>query len=260
MKYDAYMLGISLQSGSNGNCIYVEAGGVRLLFDAGISGRQAILRLESRGRNMMDVDAMFISHDHADHAANAGIYQRKFGVDMHISAETLAASSRHGLGKLGNVQHFETGNPVQVGAATIETIPTPHDAADSCMFVIEADGKRLGILTDLGYVFDGLGEVIASLDAVFLESNYDPDMLDSGGYPEFLKARIRSNHGHISNYEAAGLLEKFGRGLQWICLSHLSEQNNTPQLALQTHRNILGDELSISVAPRYKASEVLHVE
>jgi phosphoribosyl 1,2-cyclic phosphodiesterase len=253
------MLGISLQSGSNGNCIYVEAGGVRLLFDAGISGKQALLRLMSHGRDIKDIDAMFISHDHADHASNAGIYQRKFSVDMHISAKTLDASHRHNLGQLGNVQHFQAGDKVKIGGVTVETIPTPHDGTDPCMFVVEADGKRLGILTDLGHPFDGLGDVIASLDAVFLESNYDTTMLDTGMYPAFLKARIKSEHGHISNHESATLLDKFGRRLQWICLSHLSGQNNTPEVALQTHRNILGPKKPITVAPRHTASEILQV-
>ena len=253
------MLGISLQSGSNGNCIYVEAGGVRLLFDAGISGKQALLRLLSHGRDIKNVDAMFISHDHNDHAKSAGIYQRKFGVGMYVSEKTLEASHRHGLGELGDVQHFQPGNTVKIGCVTVETIPTPHDGTDPCMFVVQAEGKRLGILTDLGHPFDGLGKVIASLDAVFLESNYDTDMLDNGMYPEFLKARIKSSHGHISNHESAALLEEFGRGLQWACLSHLSENNNTPQLALKTHRSILGPKTPITVAPRYAASKVLHI-
>ena len=232
---------------------------MRLLFDAGISGKQAMLRLQAHGRDIKDIDAMFISHDHADHASNAGIYQRKFSVGMYISQKTLEASHRHNLGQLGNIQHFHTGDKVQIGGVTVETIRTPHDGTDPCMFVVEADGRRLGILTDLGHPFDGLGKIIASLDAVFLESNYDPHMLDNGAYPAFLKARIKSNHGHISNHESAALLEKHGRRLQWICLSHLSEQNNTPQLALQTHRNILGPKASITIAPRYAVSDVMQI-
>ena len=253
------MLGISLQSGSNGNCIYVEAGGVRLLFDAGISGKQALLRLLSHGRDIKNVDAMFISHDHTDHAKSAGIYQRKFGLGMYVSEKTLDASQRHGLGELKNVQHFQPGGKVKIRGVTVETIPTPHDGSDPCMFIVESGGQRLGILTDLGHSFDGLGKVIASLDAVFLESNYDPTMLDDGMYPEFLKARIKSEHGHISNHESAVLLSKFGRRLQWACLSHLSENNNNPELALKTHRNILGPKTPITVAPRYAASDVLKI-
>ncbi|MCK5113482.1 MAG: MBL fold metallo-hydrolase [Phycisphaerae bacterium] len=253
------MLGISLQSGSNGNCIYIEAGGVQLLFDAGISGKQAALRLEAHGRDISKVDAMFISHDHTDHAKSAGVFQRKFAATMHVSGKTLAASQRHGLGTLECVQHFHTGDTVQVGGAKIETIPTPHDAADPCAFVVEADGKRLGILTDLGYSFDSLGDVIASLDAVFLESNYDPQMLADGPYPGFVKARISSDRGHISNQDSAALLGKFGSHLQWACLAHLSENNNTPQLAMQTHRELLGPAAPIIVAPRHSASQILHV-
>ena len=145
---------ISLQSGSNGNAIYVEAGGRKLLFDAGISGKHAQLRLSEHGRDIRDVDAMLISHDHRDHIAMAGIYQRKFGLAMHVTEPTLEAGlRRHNLGRLGTVEHFRAGERIDLGDVIVETIPTPHDAADGCGFVISAEGKRLGLLTDLARIF-----------------------------------------------------------------------------------------------------------
>jgi phosphoribosyl 1,2-cyclic phosphodiesterase len=141
----------------------------------------------------------------------------------------------------------------------VETIPTAHDAVDGVAFVIDDGRRRLGILTDLGHVFDGLEEVVSSLHAVILESNYDPDMLDGGAYPEFLKQRIRGPEGHISNVEAAELLACSGRRLQWACLAHLSEKNNQPKVARRTHRELLCNRFPIHIASRYEATDVLEV-
>ena len=128
------------------------------------------------------------------------------------------------------------------------------------VFVVDDGKHRLGILTDLGHVFDGLGDVIASLDAVLLESNYDPDMLANGSRPEWLKERIAGPGGHISNFEAAELLNTaLSKRMKWACLGHLSQDNNTPTLALETHRKILGDRLRLFVATRYEVSDVMEI-
>ena len=112
----------------------------------------------------------------------------------------------------------------------------------------------------MGHVFDGLDAVVQSLDAVFIESNYDPELLADGPYPEFLKRRIRGGGGHLSNGESANLLATAANGrLKWACLAHLSEQNNDPELALRTHKEILGRRFPLYVASRYEASEVFEV-
>lgn len=255
---------VSLQSGSNGNCIYVRAGGARLLFDAGISGRQAERRLRERtGEDIRDVDALFISHDHVDHVRSAGIFQRKFGLGMHISQATLAASARHKLGTLGEVRTFTSGQSVRIAGAIVQTVPTPHDGVDGCCFVVEADGDRLGILTDLGHVFADLPTLLETLDAVVLESNYDPDMLAGGPYPWHLQQRIRGEGGHLANHEAAELIARHGHRLRWAALGHLSEQNNSPRLALQTATEILSGNgwgnKPLHLVSRYKPSAVLDV-
>ncbi|OGW29889.1 MAG: hypothetical protein A2X56_05580 [Nitrospirae bacterium GWC2_57_13] len=253
------MIAISLQSGSNGNCIYVEAGGVKLLFDAGISGAAADERLAAHGRDIRSVDAVIISHDHGDHVRCAGIYQRKYGLPLYTTQRTIdRACSRLPLGKLRDVRHFTAGDTLHFNGVTVETTPTPHDGADGAVFVVSSGGARLGILTDLGHVFPGLQPLVASLDAVFLESNYDPGMLECGPYPEFLRQRIRGEGGHISNREAAELLCSAGN-LKWACLAHLSEQNNSPDVALRTHRAIVPKILPIHVASRYRVSDVFSV-
>jgi phosphoribosyl 1,2-cyclic phosphodiesterase len=255
------MKAISLQSGSNGNCIYVEADGVRLLFDAGISGKQAQLRLAAHGRDISHVDGVLVSHDHSDHSRCLGIYQRKFAIPAHVTAKTLdAAMRRCSLGKMSQVNHFQAGDTLRFGKVSVETVPTPHDGADGVAFVIDDGRRRLGILTDLGHVFSDLEAVIASLDAVFIESNYNRKMLAEGSYPEFLKARIRGPGGHLSNTEAAELLLGHGGGrLKTAYLSHLSGDNNSPEVALGVHKKILGERLELHVASRHASSGVLDV-
>jgi phosphoribosyl 1,2-cyclic phosphodiesterase len=252
---------ISLQSGSNGNCIYVEAAGVRLLFDAGLSGVQVRERLARFDRDVQGIAALVISHDHRDHSRAMGIYQRKFGLPVYVTAPTFqAARASCHIGRLIDVRHFEAGATLRFGTVAVETIPTPHDGVDGVGFVVDDGRHRLGILTDLGHVFRGLGAVIRSLDAVFLESNYDPQMLADGPYPEFLRRRIRGPGGHLSNPEAADLLRTAASSrLRWVCLAHLSHDNNSPAVALATHRQVLGTRRPLHVATRDEPTGVLEI-
>ncbi|MEJ2696240.1 MAG: hypothetical protein P8013_06290, partial [Candidatus Sulfobium sp.] len=148
------------------------------------------------------------------------------------------------------------GGTLQFGGISVESVPTPHDGADGAAFVIDAGGKRLGIMTDLGHVFAGLEDIMAGMDAVFLESNYEPSMLDAGPYPASLKRRIAGPEGHISNIEAAELLRSCTR-LKWACLSHLSGQNNRPETAVLRHRQILRRDMPLHVAGRSGATGIL---
>lgn len=256
------MISISLQSGSSGNCIYVETGGVRLLFDAGITGVQAAERLAAHGRDIRKVDGVIISHDHGDHIRHAGVFHRKFGLPLFVTPATMAAAaSRCTLGTLKEIHHFRSGDQLRFGDVIVHAIPTPHDGADGSAFIIESGLKRLGIMTDLGHVFKDLIPLVSSLDAVFLESNYDPDMLAKGPYPAYLKQRIRGPRGHLSNLEAAELLRRAAEAkrLKWACLSHLSEQNNHPELALRTHRSVLSECIRLYTADRYRVSEIFAI-
>ncbi|MBI5640735.1 MAG: MBL fold metallo-hydrolase [Nitrospirae bacterium] len=251
------MIALSLQSGSSGNCIYVETGPVRLLFDAGICGIQAETRLAALGRDIRDVNAVIISHDHSDHVRYAGVYQRKYGLPVYATSKTMeCAVRRYPMGRMNDVRIFRAEEALCFEGVSVETIPTPHDGVDGVAFVVDSKGKRLGIMTDLGHVFDGLNEAIPSLDGVFIESNYDPDMLLRGPYPSFLKKRIQGPGGHISNLEAAELLTS-GKRLRWACLSHLSGENNTPALAVETHRKVLGRDFVLHTASRSSGSAIL---
>ncbi len=251
------MIAISLQSGSNGNCLYVESSGVGLLFDAGISGVQAERRLFAHRREIRKVRALLISHDHADHVRCAGVLHRKFKLPVFATTRTPAAANG-ALEGVAGLSLFRAGETLRFGPLTVETIATPHDAAEGVGFVVSDGRARLGVLTDLGHVFAGLEAVVGSLDAVFIESNYDPEMLRTGPYPPFLQARIRGPRGHISNAESAKLL-RAGERLRWACLAHLSEHNNRPELALRTHREIGSGLCRLAVASRYEVSGLFEV-
>ena len=246
----------SLQSGSNGNAIYVEAGGVRLLFDAGISGRQAQARMAARGRDIRDVDALIISHDHRDHVRCAGIYQRKFGLPIYVTRRTLAAvQKRDDLGPLHDVRFFRAGDVLRFGAVTVHTLPTAHDAADGVAFVVEHEGRRLAILTDLGSPAPWMRQVLEEAHGAYLESNYDPYLLEIGPYPWPVKERIRGKGGHLSNPEAATLLQATRRKPAWIAVAHLSEENNEPELAFEAHHDRVGRTYPVRLASRWDVSD-----
>ncbi len=254
------VLTFSLQSGSNGNSIYVEAGDARLLFDAGISGRQMALRLAARGRDPADCDAVIISHEHSDHICGLRVLQKKYGVPAYVTERTWRAA-RSRVGQMEDVRRFTAGESFTIKGVTIHTIRTPHDAVDGVCFVIEHDGRKLGVFTDLGHPFGALRAALEEVDAAYLESNYDPEMLEYGPYPPHLKRRISGDAGHISNQEAAQLSCELVRGakLKWLGLAHLSEQNNAPELALDAQADAIGQSFPVFVASRKAVSEVWEV-
>ena len=252
---------VCLQSGSNGNCTYVETPDVRLLIDAGISAARALQRLADVGLEATGLHAVLLTHDHGDHARHLGVYQRKLGLPVYATEGTMAAAlARLPLGNMTDVRTFRAGAALAFGDTRVRSIPTPHDSTDGVAFVVSAGSKRLGVLTDLGHPFDDLRSVVGSLDGVVIEANYAPDMLSRGPYPSFLKQRIRGPGGHLSNDEAGQLLRDHASPrLRWACLTHLSEQNNDPELALQTVRRYVGRRLRLNLAGRHAATEIMSV-
>ena len=250
----------SLQSGSNGNCLYVESGDVRLLFDAGLTGQQTKQRLETFGVDILTIQAVIISHAHDDHIRYAGVLQRQYNLPIWMTPGAFQrVQTTKRLGNMSDPHLFNCGEMLAFGMVNVETFSTTHDAPEGVCFVVDNSNVRLGIMTDLGSRFLGLKEIITTLDGIYLESNYDPEMLENGLYSDDLKQRIRSDHGHLSNVEAAELLLHSGKRLRWACLGHLSAKNNTPETALETHRQILGTKLPLHIAPRYEVSEILEL-
>lgn len=252
----------SLQSGSCGNCYYYESGSIRLLFDAGIPFRRACERMADNGVNCGTFNGLFISHDHSDHTSCAGVFQRKLKIPIFCSRDTHEVMSNR-LGKVCSsaFEYFVPGDTVTVGHVKVQTIPTPHDAVNPCAFIVDDGEFRVGILTDLGHCFPALKKALADLDVCFLESNYDSDLLENNPfYPYHLKSRIKGGHGHLENSEAAEMVRDCcSDRLQVLLLSHLSQDNNRPDLAMKTATNILAgrQHIDVQVAPRDKASNVV---
>lgn len=255
---------ISLQSGSSGNCVFVRVGETRLLFDVGISGRKTQSRLAERGHDLHQVDAVVISHDHSDHTSAMGPINRRFDLPLYLSRPTYqVVSKKRVTGALSQVNHFRSGEVIEFPEVRVQTIRTPHDAVDGVCFVIEDTrrGTRFGLMTDLGHCFDGLSDWLADLDALMIESNYDLTMLREGFYARHLKERIHGQGGHLSNEDAARMIRNHTtERLQWVCLAHLSDENNTPELAIETCRKHVRKDLAVHCAERHDAIDPLRID
>ena len=253
---------VSLQSSSNGNCIFVETRGLRLLFDAGLTGEKTRERLAEAGIDVRSVHGVLISHDHSDHVKGAGVLQRKFDLPIWITRKTCEAAANQRV-HLKSPQFFKAGERLCFDKnIVVETLPTPHDAVDGVGFIVDDGSTRFGILTDLGHVFPELERIFPTLDGVLIESNYDPKMLEvNQNYPIWLKNRIRGKNGHLSNHDAASLIKNAGSRLRVACLGHLSQENNTPELAVEPYQaKSFKRSLPIRIASRFKCVELWNSE
>jgi phosphoribosyl 1,2-cyclic phosphodiesterase len=248
------MLVASLGSGSAGNCCLFESDGTRILVDAGFGLRQTQQRLKLLGRELGEVQAIVITHEHGDHVHGAAKIAAKFGIPVYATAGTLEAA---GLDPRElSARTFENNASFRIGELEIHSRRVIHDAADPSCFVVEArDGTRAGIASDLGVVDDPVLEHLKGCDALLFEANHDLDMLRSGSYPWSLKRRILSRHGHLSNDDAMEALARIvGEGTRHICLIHLSERNNHESIVRSHTEELLarvGAGLEISVATQH---------
>ncbi|MCH3954149.1 MAG: MBL fold metallo-hydrolase [Eubacterium sp.] len=260
----------SFASGSSGNCYLVRSDSTSLLVDVGIAGKHILSGLKKCGMEAPDVDGILLTHEHTDHvksirmmgrkASNAEIYSTAGTLDCvrdKLPEDRATAIDRN--------QHFTVGN------IEIQAFPISHDAADPVAYTFRCDGRMLSIMTDTGIVTDEMFQHIQPSDTAVLEANHEVNILRVGPYPYPLKQRILGDHGHLSN-ETAGntvcrLLEEHKSDhMPRIVLAHLSHQNNTPEQAFLTVRNILfeddyyvGKDLNLSVARRSEPTPLLTV-
>ncbi|PID40884.1 MAG: MBL fold metallo-hydrolase [Proteobacteria bacterium] len=228
-----------LASGSRGNATYLSGGQTAILIDAGLSGIEIQRRMVTRGLDPASLDAILVTHEHSDHIQGVGVLARRFGLTVHINDETLQASQRT-LGKLADVQPFACGTTFSIGQLSIHPFSISHDAADPAGFTITANGTKVGVATDLGIATNVVKTHLAACDALILEANHDPRMLIDGPYSWPLKQRIQGRGGHLSNEDAALLLEELRHdGLSHVILAHLSEENNAPEIARKTIETVL---------------------
>ena len=247
----------SFTSGSCGNCYFLgifsedgacEAG---VLIDAGFSPRRLKKELAREGLSFDDFSAMLVTHDHNDHIRSLGSYCKHVRKPVWTPPDLSGALTHH----------FITGeyygpcrrtlspgwNDIVPGRIRVQYFPVPHDASCTYGYALLLDGHKFVIMTDIGQMVGQALSFARQADTVVIESNYDPEMLRTGPYPPDLQARIRGGHGHLSNFECAEALRSFAHpGLRNVFLCHLSEHNNTPELAYRTSSNVLRELYTLS--------------
>lgn len=260
----------SLASGSSGNCYLIKSNKAAILADAGISGRQISLRLGALGLGMDCINAVVVSHEHSDHTKGISVLSKAEGVKIFLSEGTRGQIAE--LQGRNNVITFLPGESLEIEDIRVDTFHLSHDAAEPTGYSFTSGGKKISIVTDTGIVTDEIYNAVKDSDILVLESNHDVNMLKIGPYPWFLKQRILSDHGHLSNDAAAELLmriaaeEKGAIKQRQILLAHLSKENNFPEMALATVNNILeaeglvpGKEFLVSTLSREEAGPLCFV-
>lgn len=252
----------ALRSGSSGNAIYIGSK-ARILVDVGVCGRAVEQSMRAIGEEAAALDALIVTHEHTDHTSGIGVLMRRYKIPLYTSPATWEAM-RTAAGRIDSdlVNLIRPGQSFTVGDLDITGFTTPHDAIDPVGYRIETPGGAVSVMTDIGYLADGLLQNAAGSKAIFLEANYDLTMLMNGYYPYFLKKRISGRQGHLSNDDCALAVNSLlAAGTEYFCLSHLSKDNNSPDLALMTVEQKLaeigacaGRDLVLDIARRYEVS------
>jgi phosphoribosyl 1,2-cyclic phosphodiesterase len=264
-----------LASGSRGNSTVVSSTRTRILVDAGVSCRELFKRMQAVGEDPRCLDAILVTHEHQDHVQGLAVTARKLGIPVYFTEATHRAWMRWVTPRkrmtyaewlaerkqtlipdecgpktdpaaLPSVEYFTAGEGFSIGDIAVTPFTIPHDAADPVGFVFEAEGIRIGLATDLGYIPAHAAMRLRRCDVLMLESNHDLDMLRDGPYPWSVKQRVMSRVGHLSNNAAAEFLENGYDGqAEYVILAHLSESNNLPELARVSAEHALRDRMSL---------------
>lgn len=262
---------ISLASGSSGNCYYLGTDTYGILIDAGIGIRTIKKRLSEFGIPMESIYAVFITHDHADHIKAVGHLGEKLHIPIYAT-QMVHRGINHSYCVTerlsSSVRYLEKETPMTLKDFHIESFEVPHDATDNVGYCIEIDGKVFSFLTDLGEITPTAARYIDKANYLILEANYDKEMLRNGVYPPYLKERIMSRIGHMSNEDTANFLsEHFNDRLRYVWLCHLSKDNNHPELAYKTVEMklkskgiIVGKDLQVVALKRNTPSEMYVLE
>ncbi len=227
-----------LSSGSKGNAIYIEHGVSALIIDQGLSHKELKRRMTLRALDINRVVSILVTHEHSDHVNGVGVTSRALGIPVYATAGSLERM-KNILNGSENYFTIESGVPFTIGTFDILPYSVSHDANDPVQFRITAGKKTAAIATDIGYVSTLVTERIKDVDILVIESNYDLEMLKKGSYPWHLKQRIMGKHGHLSNRNTAELLFNLCRKrTPKVILAHLSEENNRPEIAELTIREL----------------------
>ena len=245
----------SLNSGSNGNCYYIGNESDAVLVDAGISCREIEKRLKRCSLDINKIRGVFISHEHSDHIRGLRVLSKKYNLPIYVN--TLTARFGRMSESNPNLVKFEPNETIHIGSLEVKSFPKYHDAANPVSFVIQNGHSRVGVMTDIGEACENVIAHLEMCDALFLEANYDSEMLHASRYPKMLKDRISGGRGHLSNEQALDLVLSYANlQLKHLFLCHLSNENNDPELVLELFNAHLPD-INIIVASRFKESEVV---
>lgn len=227
----------TLGSGSRGNATLIESGSTRLLVDNGFSLRELGARLGPLGVEPESLEAIVLTHEHGDHSRGVVALANRYGITVWTTPGTWRAL---GTPEVPRLRLFSGhGGAVLLGKIRVLPYPVPHDAREPVQLVAECPGGRLGILTDAGDVTAHIRAVLADCDALILECNHDPGMLRAGPYPPFLQRRVGGPFGHLSNLQAAALLDQLPTAwIRHLALAHMSAKNNRPALAMAAIRGV----------------------
>ena len=251
------MLFCPLCSGSSGNASFLEAEGRRFLIDAGLTRKRIAALLESIGVPLHTIDAVFLTHEHVDHVAGAGVLARAHHIPVYAAADCFSALPPS-VGEIpaACMRVFEPDREFFCGKVRVFPFSTPHDAAHAVGYSFMAEGRKVTVMTDVGHVDERLLTQLSGSDLVLLEANHDVDMLLAGPYPYPLKQCILSRRGHLCNEDCGrALIALHERGVRNVILGHLSRENNTPELARVTIEAMLESagilsDMRVSVALR----------
>jgi len=236
-----------LASGSRGNSAIVESSSTRILVDAGVSCREIFKRMKAVGDDPHSLSAILVTHEHTDHVYGLLVLARKLGIPVFMTGATHQAwerSIRDATGEppdIEPVEFFASGRCFQIGDIAVTSFTIPHDAADPVGFTFRAEGVKIALATDLGYIPASVCDQLRGCDVLMLESNHDVEMLRTGPYPWSVKQRVMSRVGHLSNEALANFFATdYDGNASYIVLAHLSEQNNHPELARTAAEKALG--------------------
>ena len=248
-----------LASGSKGNAIYISDGFTAILIDAGLSATEIKRRLKSRGLNPKDLNAILVTHEHSDHIQAVGVLSRQLKLPIYLSRNVEKKAS---MGSVHEIRTFNSGSTFRIDNLTVHPFAVSHDAADPVGFTIGQNGCRVGVATDLGTVTPHLKENLKHCHLLILEANHDPQMLINGPYPWYLKRRIQSRSGHLSNGQSKRLLmELQHEGLEHVILAHLSQTNNAPQIVLaEVSEALTRCKPRLAVASQDRCGEVIYLK
>jgi phosphoribosyl 1,2-cyclic phosphodiesterase len=230
----------SLGSGSKGNALLVESGDTRLLLDCGFGLAEVTARLSRLGLDASCLDAIIVTHEHGDHGGGVAMLASRYEVAVYLTRGTLSALGADGR-SIPRTALIDPYTAFAVDSIEVRPFPVPHDAREPVQFVLTDGAARLGVLTDTGQPTLHIAQSLSGVDALVLECNHDLDMLMGGPYPIHLKNRIAGRHGHLSNAASAELVQAMDCSrLQHLVAAHLSQTNNTPELARAAIAGALG--------------------